>query len=452
MNNCNNRTKFYNARFKTRQLRPIGKGRQGIVFVVSERSNGSHPFAMKIVPFDLAANSRREPQPSEVEFNNQKAAYNAARNGVVNIMKLIKCKNFINSDMINMPNVQNSRSYNKSKQSVIYMEYCSGGDLTDWLSKKKTLNDDVMRHIISSILRTLYKIQKKYPYFRHNDLHLKNVFVADRGFLIGDFGWSRLLENGTNPAVNTANRTKTASYWGVGPRTDIRYDQHLFLNNMLMWIKDNKGQTRFPKTMAFLNAALPDGYRGEKSAYVNESRLIYGKTYPGLPSLFKLLHNRYITSHPITPLNLMNARSRLRKMRVLKRKTISPVRVRSLTLKKRKATPKLRGGSAPSRLATGKKLFKPRKLLPVVVAKRTAPPPRPIVRVNRRISPVKLNSNYEKSPASGRLKIQGPSGRMVYANGSAITISYLLELARRRRVNVSGISNKRALVSKIFRV
>jgi hypothetical protein len=88
MNNCRNRTKLYNARYKTKELRPIGKGRQGVVFVVSERSNGSNPFAMKVVPFDLAAQNRKEVQPSIVEFRNQKAAASAAPGGVVMVMKL----------------------------------------------------------------------------------------------------------------------------------------------------------------------------------------------------------------------------------------------------------------------------------------------------------------------------------------------------------------------------
>ncbi len=355
MNNCSNRTKLYNARYKTKELRPIGKGRQGVVFVISKRSNGSNPFAMKVVPFDLAAQNRKEVQPSIVEFRNQKAAAKAAPSGVVKVMKLRRCVNFVNSSLINMPNVQN---HNRTNQSIMYMEYCSGGDLLNWLKKRNTLSDAIMQRIISSILKTLYKIQKVYPYFRHNDLHLANVFVAKRGFLIGDFGWSRIKKNGTNPAVNTANGTRTASYWGVGPSTDARYDSHLFLNSMLTWIKDN-GSKRFPKTLEFLNSAVPIGYRGERDTYVNESRLIYGKKYPGLPTLATLLRNKYVSR---------NVRNVIQ--------------------------------SVPAR----------------------------------------------------RPKIRGPSGRMVYADGSAITLAYLRSLARQRHINVTGLRSKKAIVAKIFRV
>jgi hypothetical protein len=233
-----------------------------------------------------------------------------------------------------------------------------------------------MQRIISSILKTLYRIQKVYPYFRHNDLHLANVFVAKRGFLIGDFGWSRIKRNGTNPAVNTANGTRTASYWGVGPSTDARYDSHLFLNSMLTWIKDH-GSKRFPKTVEFLNSAVPVGYRGDKGTYVNESRLIYGKQYPGLPTLVTLLRNKYVSSAN-------------RNVRSVARRSVVRRSVRRV--------------------------------------------------IRRRRLPVR------------RPKVRGPSGRMVYADGSAITLTYLRSLARRRRINVSGLRSKKAIVAKIFRV
>lgn len=371
MNSCRNRTNLYNARYKTKELRPIGKGRQGVIFVVSKSANGSHPFAMKVIPFDVAANGRRETQPAIVEFTNQKAAARAAPGGVVKVFKLRRCDNFVNKSLINMVNVQN---HNKTRQTILYMEYCAGGDLENWMAKQKNLSDTTLQRIISSVLTTLYKIQKVYPYFRHNDLHLANVFVSKRGFLIGDFGWSRLKRSGTNPAVNTANGTRTASYWGVGPSTDPRYDSHLFLNNMYMWIKD-KGQKRFPKTMEFLESVLPVGFRGERNVYVNESRLIYGKKYPGLPTLAQLIRNKYVTRRTNRNIN-----------------------------------------------------------------------------INTRIRLPTIRRTIRRSVSIRRPKIRGPSGRMVYADGSAITVSYLRALAKRRRISVTGLKTKRQLVSKIFRV
>lgn len=372
MNNCN-RSQVYNARFKTRDLKPIGKGRQGIVFVVSERANGSHPFAMKVIPYDIGARRRGEPQPSIFEYKNQEAVARVAPGGVVQVMKFKRCVNFVNPSIINMPNVQNNSKYNKSKQSIMYIEYCTGGDLASWLKKQKKLNDTVMCRLISTVLKTLYKIQKKYPDFRHNDLHIQNIFVAKRGFLIGDFGWSRLKKNGTNPAVNTANGTSTASFWGVGPKTDARYDQHMFLNDLLSWINTHK-PSRFPKTLAFLNTAIPDGYRGISDTHVLQRRLRYLDPCPGLPSLYQLINNKYVTTRV--------------------------ARVRSLSLTKRRTSPK----------------------------------------------------RSRSAPVSGRLKIKGPTGRMVYADGSSITLRYLKNLARKKNVNISSLANKRQIVSKLFNV
>ena len=369
MNNNCNRSKVYNAKFKTRDLRPIGKGRQGIVFVVSERANGSHPFAMKIVPYDLASNNRGEQQPADVEFRIQSAAQKAAPAGVVRVMKLKRCVNFVNPGIINMPNVQNSSKYNKSRQAIMYMEYCAGGDLKSWLGKQKRLSDSTFHRIITTVLRSLYRIQKKYPYFRHNDMHIQNIFVGKRGFLIGDFGWARLKRNGTNPAVNTANGTSTASFWGVGPKTDARYDQHMFLNDLLYWIKSHR-PTRFPKTYAFLNRVVPDGYRGETDVHVNSFRLKYGDPCPGLPMLSQVLRDKYISGTRLNSVNL---------------NVNSPRRTASL-----------------------------------------------------RRSSVR------------RVKIRGPTGRLVYADGSSITLKYLKTLARNKGVSVTGLTKKQ-IVSKIFR-
>lgn len=200
---------------------PLGKGRQGIVFAAKQIGGNKRPFAVKVAPRDLSASKRGEPQPVDVEFKIQDAVQIYTPN-VVRVYKSMRCENFITPAQMNMPNVQNSTRYDKSKQGILLMEYATGGSLDSWLKKRTDVNDAIMAHIISDILTALFKIQNKQPDFRHNDLHMQNVFVADRGFIIGDFGWARLKKTGTNPAVNTANGTTTASFWGVGPRTDER--------------------------------------------------------------------------------------------------------------------------------------------------------------------------------------------------------------------------------------
>ena len=286
-----------------KKMTAIGKGRQGIIYK-------GHDFVAKVCPRDLLASSRGERQPAIIEFEIQKEVHEAAPAGVVEVYKHEKCIDFIPPISMNMANVQNTRKYDKSKQSIIFMEYCSGGSLTKWIDSKKQ-TDSSMHHVITSVLKTLNKIKIKFPDFRHNDLHMENVFVADRGFLIGDFGWSRLKKTGTNPAVNTANKTGTAGAWGIGPKTDERYDMHCFLNNLRAWISRKGG---FPKTMAFLNEAIPAGYRGMTDTHVKEWRLKYEDPCPGLPTVQELLKNKFITGRKFNSPNLLAAKGRLRRV------------------------------------------------------------------------------------------------------------------------------------------
>jgi len=326
-------------------LDPIGKGRQGIVFTAKQLGGNKRPFAVKVAPRDLAAKRRGEPQPVDVEFKIQNAVQVLSPN-VVRVYKNIRCANFITPAQINMPNVQNSAHFDKSQQGIILMEFATGGSLDSWLKKKATVDDAIMAHIISDILGVLYKIQKGYPDFRHNDLHMQNVFVADRGFLIGDFGWARLKKSGTNPAVNTANGTKTASMWGVGPRTDERYDQHLFLNELLAWAQKHSPAAH-PKAIEFLKQVVPSGYRGSRDTHVLEWRLKYGDPCPGLPSLKQILSHPFLGGKKleeakpsvkrVTSANLLNAKAKLRPVRL----------IRSLNLKKAKA--KLKAVPRPKR-------------------------------------------------------------------------------------------------------
>jgi serine/threonine protein kinase len=367
-------------------LTPIGKGRQGIVFTAKQPSGNKRPFAVKVAPRDLAAAKRHEPQPVDVEFNIQDAVQIYTPN-VVRIYKSMRCENFITPTQMNMPNVQNSARYDKSKQGILLMEYASGGSLDSWLKKRAKVDDAVMAHIISDILRALFKIQFRQPDFRHNDLHMQNIFVADRGFLIGDFGWARLKKSGTNPAVNTANGTKTASHWGVGPKTDERYDHHLFLNEMLAWATGHSPADH-PEAIEFLKRAVPVGYRGERDLHVAEWRLKYGDPCTGLPSLAEILSYPFLTGKKrVTSPNLKEAKAKL--------KVVKVKRISSINLKKAKAKLKPANLRKPGRLITSLQLQKAKAKLKAVA--RPKPKPR-ITGYNLRAAKAKLRKVRAPSP------------------------------------------------------
>ena len=298
------------ANFKKslKDIHSIGAGRQGRAYAARQ---GKVRFVLKVSPYDGAAKKRGEPQPGDVEYAIHTKCMKAAPKGVVKVYSHIHALGFVPAkNLKDIPNL-NKPYFDHSKQNVIVMEMCEGGGLEDWL-KKNAANDETMHQIIEQVLTTLQTLQSKYPYFRHNDLHTANIFVSrTRGFLISDFGWARLKENGTNPAVNTANGTSTASRYGVGPKTDARYDHHLFLNELLGLVL--KSPEKFPKTLAFLNKAVPLGYRGQTDTHVTEFRLKYEDPCPGLPSLDSLFRLPYLRRKFVSSAQLVSGKARLRK-------------------------------------------------------------------------------------------------------------------------------------------
>jgi serine/threonine protein kinase len=319
-------------------IKAIGAGRQGKVYKAVQ---GQNEFVLKVAPYDIAAKSRGEPQPFQVEFDNQKVIMEAAPRGVVAVYKTFRCVDFVSQSELNMKNVQNASKYDKSRQGIIIQEYCDGGSLASWI-KNNPLSDSVFKKIISQVIGTLVEIRKKLPHFNHNDLHMENVFVSKkRGFLIGDFGWSRTKESGTNPAVNTANGTQTASFWGVGPKTDPRYDVHFFLNELRGWVYRHD-PSKYPLTAAFLNRVVPTGYRGASDTHVGEWRLKYGDPCPGLQSLEAIAKDPYIKGGPNVA-NLAAAKMRLRKVGTPVAKKLEPIVLRP---KRRVNSPMLRAGIA----------------------------------------------------------------------------------------------------------
>ena len=384
-------------------LTPIGKGRQGIVFAAKQPGGNKRPFAVKVAPRDLAAQKRGEPQPADIEFNIQDAVQIYTPN-VVRVYKNMRCLDFIEPSRMDMPNVQNSARYDKARQGIILMEFATGGSLDSWLKKKAKVDDEIMAHIISDILGALSKIQNNQPEFRHNDLHMQNVFVADRGFLIGDFGWARLKKSGTNPAVNTANGTKTASFWGVGPKTDVRYDHHLFLNELLTWAMKHSPADH-PKAIEFLKKAIPEGYRGAKDTHISEWRLKYEDPCPGLPSLAQIMSYPFLSGKKrvaspnlkvkrISSVNLLKAKAALKPVKPGRLVTSLKLRKAKAALKpvaRPKAKPRVTGYNLRAAMARLRKVKSPNK-----PAKASSPPKKKVAVPPGLLKTAKFNKLVEK--------------------------------------------------------
>lgn len=509
-------------------MKKIGSGRQGVIFAATRRPNYLvRDIAIKVSPFDKAAESRGETQPSQVEWDIQKVVQRVAQGGVLPVMQFVNCKDFVS--IANMNNINKiGKKIDPHRQAVLFMERADGGPMSKWIvANAARLTDDSLLKIINKVLFTLHTIMKNYSEFRHNDLHLDNVLMKNGEPLIADFGWSRIKKTGTNPAVNTALANGTAAKYGIGPDTSSRYDMHLFMNEMRRYIRK---MGKFPRTMAFFDRNIPEGYRGFSDEYTTEGRLKYGIKLPGLPSLREVLKDPEMKWNRGTP-------SPGRKP---KPKSPSPVpkptpKPKSPSPKKNftnenflamsprtflKLSPKRRARAAAIRKA-GKAMGTVYKTKPVnnATAKRM-PSPRRLTAAGPRISPRILRSSkfnkfvvsflnlngsepYQnrwnaarakalnavlkrmgegkpafsasppapkrpsppvpapvpkrsspsgvvRSAGSGRLKVTGPSGRLVYVDGSTISMNFLRSLAARKGVNSAGIRTKEAIARAIF--
>lgn len=62
------------------------------------------------------------------------------------------------------------------KEHVLQMQYCDKGTLSS--IRSETMNDVLFLSIYCRVLWILHKINKRYPEFRHNDMHLNNIFLS----------------------------------------------------------------------------------------------------------------------------------------------------------------------------------------------------------------------------------------------------------------------------------
>ena len=197
----------------------------------------------------------------------------------------------------------------------VYAEYIPGGDLLGWIKKvteQRPLPDYVMAIITFQILYTLHVIRKKYPSFRHNDLHIGNVFINDeftaRGKIeynfngkkymldnvgvnavVADLGFAYMNENPKNPMV-TGNQYRKD--YGIYVGNSEKYDHHFFLNSLY------STRRKLPSAMVkFLDDVLPPAYRGEgggRGSPIKNSRLRAGVDHKAMPSLVEVMMHPFL--------------------------------------------------------------------------------------------------------------------------------------------------------------
>lgn len=152
------------------------------------------------------------------------------------------------------------------------------GDLMfqEFLELKNSMNKNInFKKVLKQTLKTLLKIQKKFPSFRHNDLSYRNVFVTTSGNVyIGDFGLAYINMNGyRNPLVKSKQFMKS---YGTFPKSSQKFDMHFLLNSYYI---DGTSEMR-----KYIETLLPKEYLGVNTKYVHNARLRWNVDHSLLPS------------------------------------------------------------------------------------------------------------------------------------------------------------------------
>jgi len=162
------------------------------------------------------------------------------------------------------------------KNKSIYLNYVN-------INKTKIRTKAKAKRILKSVILALIAIQKKYPTFRHNDLHLNNVFISKNkeNVYMSDFGFANIqLPGYKNPLVQSKFYEEQ---YGIGTKTNKKYDIAYLINFMYF----DSG----PIVKKYLETLVPIEYlqRGNNKVLFN-GRMRYTVPHTKFPSLKKILH------------------------------------------------------------------------------------------------------------------------------------------------------------------
>ena len=204
------------------------------------------------------------------------------------------------------PNITHAYYYKqcpKPIKSVLYLEYYSFGSIKRLLGKySDKLRKLHYRVILFQVIWTLAELHKKFPSFRHNDLHLDNVFIDDRvttkgsvrygdftvpnvgmNAVLGDFGFANMQSDGFRNQKVQSGEYKYD--YGIAVDNHPMYDIHFFLNDLNMTSNDKN-------VKQFIKRHFPSDYLTSSSPVVENNRLKYGVGHSRLPTFDKLLSDK----------------------------------------------------------------------------------------------------------------------------------------------------------------
>lgn len=189
---------------------------------------------------------------------------------------------------------------------VLMTEWADLGELSDYVeSNRKIWSIETWRALFFQMLAMLALIQEHYPSFRHNDLSMSNILVQttrktdigeskgyykytingkvycipDVGFrvLLADFDYASIKEMGiTNEKLDNRHTKR----FGAVSEPNRSFDAHMMLNWINMWTlrlyRHEELDGALGEVKDFLYGIIEEKFRGNRSRYVNHTRLRNG--------------------------------------------------------------------------------------------------------------------------------------------------------------------------------
>jgi len=169
------------------------------------------------------------------------------------------------------------------KRDVLYSEYIDGIPFEKWIKNNPGISE--YKSVIRQIVTNLYKIHKKYPNFRHHDLHWNNIIVTKDGKVVMiDFGFA-VMNGIKNPGVNT----KKYIHSGISRDSHPMYDLHYVLYIIHKYTHSDVIR-RFVRSLF----KYPDEYLYPNTDYVYSGRLKL-MDHKGLPTFEDVINHPFLS-------------------------------------------------------------------------------------------------------------------------------------------------------------
>jgi hypothetical protein len=364
-------------------------------------------------------------------------------------------------------------------KDILYMELLDGMSFHSWWQTNPSL--DAIKSVIVQVFDNLYRINQKFPDFRHRDLHGGNVMVnpnvsttpytwkvdLGRKVIRNDPGGSFRSRLGS-PDIKKYKRTNAGveatiidfglSYWsrrmpnpetadggyegagiyghGIGPGT-IYYDIHRFL--YIIYVKVRQPENAKERAIKnFIEELIPNKEFLEfNGKFTNQGYLLsdyHVALRANLPTFKTILTHPFLTA-ATTPANRPKTVAEALKMIAPKPKPKTPVKVKTPKAKTKTPSPKL------STTERKKKMNNMIKKAAAILAKpKTKPAPL------RRPGAVRPNPVPEIQPASPNPKANAPYGVMSPSN--IMEYARKIESGRKKAANKLNVKHKEIKATK----